>query len=203
MRRQVLYIHGGDSFGKYEDFLQDLHTKTVRDPFGLEKGGIWAENLRESLNDFELLMPRMPNSQNAKYEEWKIWFERYFEFLHDDAILIGWSLGGMFLAKYLSEEKFPFKIKAVYLLGAPSGEFTDESGNDCASFKFSMENLANLTRQVEEVNVWHSEDDFVVPFGELELYKKSLPEAKVMTFSDKNHFLIPEFPELINSIKSL
>lgn len=203
MKRQVLYIHGGDSFGKYEDFLQDLHTKTVRDPFGLEKGGIWAENLRESLNDFELLMPRMPNSQNAKYEEWKIWFERYFEFLHDDAILIGWSLGGMFLAKYLSEEKFPFKIKAVYLLGAPSGEFTDESGNDCASFKFSMENLANLTRQVEEVNVWHSEDDFVVPFGELELYKKSLPEAKVMTFSDKNHFLIPEFPELINSIKSL
>lgn len=203
MRGQVLYIHGGDSFGKYEDFLQDLHTKTVRDPFGLEKGSIWAENLRESLIDFELLMPRMPNSQNAKYEEWKIWFERYFEFLHDDAILIGWSLGGMFLAKYLSEEKIPFKIKAVYLLGAPSGEYTDESGCDCASFLFSMENLVNITRQVEEVNVWHSEDDFVVPFEELELYKKSLPEAKVMTFSDKNHFLIPEFPELINSIKSL
>lgn len=203
MKRQVLYIHGGDSFGKYEDFLQDLHTKTVRDPFGLEKGGIWAENLRESLNDFELLMPRMPNSQNAKYEEWKIWFERYFEFLHDDAILIGWSLGGMFLAKYLSEEKIPFKIKAVYLLGAPSGEYTDESGCDCAGFLFSMENLVNITRQVEEVNVWHSEDDFVVPFEELELYKKSLPEAKVMTFSDKNHFLIPEFPELVNSIKSL
>lgn len=203
MRRQVLYIHGGDSFGKYEDFLQDLHTKTVRDPFGLEKGSIWAENLRESLNDFELLMPRMPNSQNAKYEEWKIWFERYFEFVHDDAILIGWSLGGMFLAKYLSEEKIPFKIKTVYLLGAPSGEFTDESSNDCASFLFPMENLVYITRQVEEVNVWHSEDDFVVPFEELELYKKFLPEAKFVTFSDKNHFLIPEFPELINSIKSL
>ena len=202
MKKQVLYIHGGDSFGKYEDFLQDLLTKTVRDPFGIERKSIWAESFRESLGDFEVLMPKMPNSQNAQYEEWKVWFERYFEFLRDDVVLVGWSLGGMFLAKYLSEEKFPFKIKVVYLLGAPSGEFTDESGNDCASFKFSMENLANLTRQVEKVNVWHSEDDFIVPFKEFELYKNFVLEAKFISFTNKNHFLIPDFPELIDSIKN-
>ncbi len=203
MKKQVLYIHGGDSFGKYEDFLQDLRTKTVRDPFGIERKSIWVENFRENLGDLEVLMPKMPNSQNAQYEEWKIWFERYFEFLRDDVVLVGWSLGGMFLAKYLSEENFPFKIKAVYLLAAPSGEFTDELGNNCASFKFSMENLVNLTRQAEEVNVWHSEDDFVVPFEEFELYKKFAPEAKFVSFTDKNHFLIPELPELLDSIKSL
>ncbi|MEQ1666230.1 MAG: hypothetical protein ABL927_12740 [Bdellovibrionales bacterium] len=203
MKKQVLYIHGGDSFGKYEDFLQDLRTKTVRDPFGIERKSIWVENFRENLGDLEVLMPKMPNSQNAQYEEWKVWFERYFEFLRDDVVLVGWSLGGMFLAKYLSEEKFPVKIKAVYLLGAPSGEFTDESGNDCVSFKFSMENLANLTRQAEEVNVWHSKDDFIVPFEEFDLYKKFAPEAKFVAFVDKNHFLIPEFPELIDSIKSI
>lgn len=203
MKKQVLYIHGGDSFGKDEDFLQDLQTKPIRDPFGLERKSIWVENFRESLTDFEVLTPRMPNSQNAKYQEWKIWFERYFEFLYDDVVLVGWSLGGMFLAKYLSEEKFPFKIKAIYLLAAPSGEFTDESGNNCASFKFLMQNLTKLTRQVEEVNVWHSEDDFVVPYGELSLYKKFAPEAKFVTFTNKNHFLIPEFPELIDSIKNI
>ncbi len=66
-----------------------------------------------------------------------------------------------------------------------------------------MENLANLTRQAEEVNVWHSKDDFIVPFEEFDLYKKFAPEAKFVAFVDKNHFLIPEFPELIDSIKSI
>ena len=203
MNAQVLYIHGGDSFGKYEDFLEDLKVRPVRDPFGLEKKSIWVESLREELSDFEVLMPTMPNKQNAQYEEWKIWLERHFEFLREEVILVGWSLGGMFLAKYLSEEKFPFKIKAVYLLAAPSGEFMDETGNNCASFGFSMSDLANLAKQTEKVNVWHSEDDFIVPFAEAVAYKNHLKEANFVGFTDKNHFLVPELPELINSIKSL
>lgn len=94
MKKQVLYIHGGDSFGKYEDFLEDLKVRPVRDPFGLEKKSIWVESLREELSDFEVLMPTMPNKQNAQYEEWKIWLERHFEFLREEVILVGWSLGG-------------------------------------------------------------------------------------------------------------
>ena len=203
MKKQVLYIHGGDSFGKYEDFLQDLQTKPIRDPFGLERKSIWVDNFRENLSGFEVLTPVMPNKQNAQYKEWKIWLERHFEFLHDDVVLVGWSLGGMFLAKYLSEEKFPFKIKAVYLLAAPSGEFTDESGNNCASFQFSMQNLVNLTKQSEKTFIWHSEDDFVVPYKEFGVYKKNVPEAEFLSFTDKNHFLVPELPELIDSIKNI
>lgn len=204
MKKQVLYIHGGDYFGEYSNFIEDLRTKTIRDPRGIEKKSIWVENLREDMGeDFEVFMPQMPNKQNAKYEEWKIWFERYFEFLHDDVVLVGWSLGGMFLAKYLSEEKFPFKIKAVYLLATPSGEFADESGNDCASFQFSMKNLVNITRQVEKINIWHSKDDFVVNYEQAVLYKKYLEKADFVSFEDKNHFLIPTFPEFISNIKQL
>lgn len=203
MKKQVLYIHGGDSFGKYEDFLQDLQTKPIRDPFDLERKSIWVENFRENLNGCEVLMPTMPNKQNAKYEEWKMWLERHFEFLHDDVILVGWSLGGMFLAKYLSENKFPFKIKAVYLLAAPSGEFTDESGNNCASFQFPMQSLANLTNQCNKIFIWHSKDDFVVPYEEVSVYKESIPTAELTIFTDKNHFLVETLQELIDSIKNI
>ena len=207
MNAQVLYIHGGDSFGKYEDFLRDLQVRPARDPFGLEKKPLWVETLREELNEFGVLMPTMPNKQNAKYDEWRIWLERHFEFLHGEVILVGWSLGGMFLAKYLSEEVFPVKIKAIYLLAAPSGEFGkvqfDETGNDCGSFQFSMKKLANLSKQTEKINIWHSEDDFVVPYGEAVLYKEHLRDENLVSFSDKNHFLLSEFPELIKSIKGL
>ncbi len=202
MKKQVVFIHGGDSFSRHEDFLQDLKTKTVRDLPNSESVQIWTKTLSEDLGDeFEVFMPVMPNKQNAQYDEWKIWFERYFEYLSDNVILVGWSLGGMFLAKYLSEKEFPYEIGSLYLLAAPSGEFTDETGNDCGSFHFSMENLVNLTRQVKKVNVWHSIDDFVVDYNQVLLYKKYLENTKFVTFEDKNHFLVPAFPELISSIK--
>jgi hypothetical protein len=42
MKKQVFYVHGGDSYSKYEDFMQSLRTATVRNlpgservPFGL------------------------------------------------------------------------------------------------------------------------------------------------------------------------
>lgn len=202
MKKQVVFIHGGDSFSKYEDFLQDLKTKTVRDLPDYKLLQIWTKTLIEDLGDeFEVFMPVMPNKQNAQYDEWKIWFERYFEYLRNDVILIGWSLGGMFLAKYLSEQTFPISIKSLYLLAAPSGEFTDEVGNDCGTFHFDMKNLSNFSRQVENINVWHSEDDFVVDYKQFLLYKNYIEKANFVTFEDKNHFLVPTFPELIVSIK--
>ena len=61
----------------------------------------------------------MPLQENAKYNDWKIFFERYIPFLRNNVILIGASLGGIFLAKYLSENKFPKKILSTYLICPP------------------------------------------------------------------------------------
>lgn len=61
----------------------------------------------------------MPNGNNAQYIEWKIWFERLLPFLNDGVILIGHSLGGIFLAKYLSENNFSIKVRAAILIAAP------------------------------------------------------------------------------------
>jgi len=202
MKKQILYIHGGDSFSQYNNFLADLHTKPLRDPFDVENKQIWVQNFRENMGeDFMVLMPQMPNKQNAKYEEWKIWLERHFEFLQSDIILIGWSLGGVFLAKYLSENVFPVKIKSLYLLAAPSGNFSVTDGNDCGSFLFDMSSLSHLANQVGEIQIWHSEDDFIVPYSEALLYKKHLKTAILTTFKDKNHFLVEDLPELVSSVR--
>jgi predicted alpha/beta hydrolase family esterase len=204
MKKQVVYIHGGDSFSEHEDFLQDLRTKTIRSLPGTESNKFWTETLQEDLGeDFELFKLAMPNKQNAQYEEWKIWFERHFEYSRDGVIFVGWSLGGMFLAKYLSEEIFPVQIKSLYMLGAPCGVCVDESGNDCGSFQFAPEILQNITKNVQNINVWHSKDDFVVPYEHALDYKKHIEKATLATFEDKNHFLLAGFPELITDIKNL
>lgn len=201
MKKQVFYVHGGDSFNTKEDFQQYLRTVTVRDLPGNEGSTFWTKTLAEDLGeDYEVFRPVMPNKQNAHYEEWKVWFERHYEYLQDGIILVGWSLGAMFLAKYLSENKPPFKVAGVYLLAAPGGEYPLQTdGNDCQTFRFTKESAQNITKNASHVEVWHSEDDHIVPIAEAYWYQKHLPEAKLRLFTDKNHFLLPEFPELVEA----
>ena len=174
----------------------------IRNPLG-ERKPFWTESLRDGLgSEYDVYMPSMPNKQNARYAEWKVWFERYLALVSGEVILIGWSLGGMFLAKYLSEKTPTVKVTALYLLAAPSGEFTsDPKDGDCVDFTFAATAWATVGQKVPEIHVWHSEDDFVVPVAEANWYKKYLPAAELHIFKDKNHFLLPELPELLTAFQ--
>ena len=102
MKQQVFVIHGGTAFDTYEEYISYLQKKEV----SLEKllGRDWKLNLQDNLgSDYEVFLPKMPNAQNAVYKEWCIWFEKYLPLLDDGVILVGHSLGAVFLAKYLSE----------------------------------------------------------------------------------------------------
>src|SRR3989338_6901921 len=115
MTKQVLVIHGGDPQRSYEDYLEFLK----KYPISFERHALRQDDYQVNLandlgSDFELIRPEMPDKRNAKYELWKIWFEKFFQFLRDDVIIIGGSLGGTFLAKYLAENTFPRKIKALF-----------------------------------------------------------------------------------------
>lgn len=200
-KKQVFYVHGGSAYSNYEAFLNVLKQKTIRDLPGSEQIKKWSGTLREDLGEkYEVFMPTMPNSQNAKYLEWKIWYERHFEYLQDNLILLGWSQGGYFLVKYLLENDLPFTVKALFLVAAPfdAENFEGEDGGD---FAFDVSKVVALSRIVEKIVILHSKDDFIVPYNHALKYKESLPQAELMTFEDKNHFLIPEFPELLEKIR--
>ena len=141
----------------------------------------------------------MPLKENAKYEEWKIHFEKYFGFLEDDVVLIGWSLGGIFLAKYISENEFPKNIRSVFLIGAP---YDDElSGEDLTGGFELSDNLDRLDK--DNVHIWFSDDDPVVSKEQSQKYNAKLPNADIRMVKDKNgHFIIKEFSELIYAIKN-
>jgi hypothetical protein len=102
MKTQIFFIHGGMTFKNKEDYLKFLKTREI----STDKKIKWhGEYLGKKLGkNFEIIKPRMPLQDYAKYDEWKISFERYFPYLRDNVILIGESLGAIFLAKYLSEK---------------------------------------------------------------------------------------------------
>ncbi len=201
MKKQVVFIGGGNSYSSYEAYIEALRQAPLRDVLGKKKAR-WTDTLREDLgDDYILYMVSMPNTDNAVYEEWKIWFEKYFEYIEDKVVLVGWSLGGMFLAKYLSEGETPFSIDALFLMAAPCGWYDDGEGNDCGSFQFNPDQLSILEEKIKNIYLLHSKDDFVVPYEHALQYKKVVPEAELITFEDKTHFLVEELPELIDIIK--
>lgn len=203
MKKQVFYIHGGESFINREDFLERLRTMPLwhmenREGESAKK---WTATLAEGLGkEYEIIMPPMPNRQNARFEEWSLWFERHFEYLGDSVILVGCSLGAMFLAKYLTLNKLPFSPKAIILM-AGAYQLPSFADKDCGDFLIKPEDIS--IRQTDKVIIMHSKDDFLVPFEHGESLSKALPEAEFIVFEDKNHFLIPEFPELIEKIKGI
>lgn len=194
----VFFIHGGMTFKNKRDYISYLKNRKISPQERIR----WSdEYLTKKLGKgFEVIRPRMPLADNAKYQDWKIHFERYFSFLENNIILIGNSLGGIFLAKYLSENKFPKKILSTYLICAPYDN-TIEGEDLVGGFKLQKD-LSKIENNCKNLNLLFSEDDEVVPVSHAEKYNKKLKNAKTIIFESKNgHFKISQFPELIEMIK--
>lgn len=195
---QVILIHGGMTFKNRKDYLHFLKTRKI----SLENKIRWSDDyLTKKLgNDFEIIRPLMPLSDNAEYKDWKIHFERYFSHLRDNIILIGSSLGGIFLAKYLSENKFPKKILSAYLICPPFDNSLQ--GEDLVGgFKLKLD-LSLIEKNSKNLYLMFSKDDDVVPVAHAEKYRQKLKNAKIIIYKSKNgHFKVSEFPEIVEMIK--
>jgi len=175
MKKQVIFIHGGITFKKMEDFYKYLRITEITDPFKNKK----------------------------KWTGWKIWFERHFDFIKDnEPILIGHSLGGTFLLKYLSENNFSKKIYQLHL-AAPAVFDEDDSIEKLSTFEFDVKKITKIQDMCEEIHLWHSEDDNMVPFKNSEIVNENLPKAKFHILKDRGHFNQPSFPEILEVIKKV
>lgn len=194
-RRQICIIGGGEAFDSDADFhiyLEGLEIDYNR----LFYRADWKPWLAGQLPECDVLQPRMPNGQNAKYTDWATYFSKIVPFLRPDATLIGQSLGGIFLAKYFIENPPVEKLARIILVAAPYDDEVDYSLGD-----FKLTSAAKLNEAAEGIYLFHSKDDPVVPFTELAKFQRDLPLAKVHILEDRGHFNQPEFPELLEILK--
>ncbi len=203
--RQILVIHGGNFHDSHKEFVESLKKERVtKEDLVKTFDKRWKDNLAADLGgEFEVFTPEMPNSQDAKYDEWKIWFEKFFPFLTDGVVLIGHSLGGVFLARYLSENKFPKKIAALFLVAAPFFKPSKKLGVKANAGFTVKDDLKKIESQAGEIFIFHSSDDSVVAISHAKVYKKYLPKAKFVQLHGLGHFRMDHFPELVNEIQSL
>jgi len=224
LKPKIVILGGGEVYGSDEDFKKSLQNSpaSFRTQIAGPKWKDWiltTYNLNLDFNSkffaFSAYLLNMPNCANAKYEEWKIEFEKTARFLTSKDILIGHSLGGIFLLKYLSQNSLSDRLKSLHLVAPPF--------NQCFSFNFDLADLNLLCKQVKTIHFYHSLDDKVVPFSDFLKFKESFADIKISQkpnekankksdqnleknaevffheFTDKNHFLQSTFEELLNN----
>ncbi len=193
-----MMIHGGMTFKNKKDYWKYLGVKRL----GFEKKISWTGDYIDKAlgNRFEMIKPRMPQQDDAKYTEWRIYFERHLPYLRNNYILIGTSLGGIFLAKYLSEHKLPEKALATYLVCPP---FDDSHSNEDLAGGFKLKSdISALENNSKKLCLMFSADDECVPIYHAEKYRGKLPNAKIMIYKNKKgHFRVSRFPEIVQLIK--
>jgi hypothetical protein len=201
MKQQVLVIHGGDSFKSYEEYLDNLKSKELSLD-RIRPNRDWKNTLHEDLDEnFDVLYPSFPNKHNANYEEWKIMFEKVLDIADKDLILVGHSLGGMFLVKYLSENKIDKNIKGLFIVASP---YKKADEDDRLSRFAHTGDIRSIAESSDNIYFIQSKDDVVVDFENLENFRKQLPDANYLVLEDRNHFFTKDsLPEIVELIKRI
>lgn len=197
-RIQVLMIHGGMTFTSKRDYLNWLRRREVV----LEKEERWSDHyLARALGTrFHVIRPRMPLSENAKYDEWVIQFEKYVRLLGKKFVLIGTSLGGIFLAKYLSEHRWRKRPLATYLVCPPYDDTLP--GEDLAGGFRLKGDLSLLQKNAGRLRLLFSASDDVVPSSHADKYAMRLKHADIIVYDHiTGHFEVSELPEIVKMIK--
>jgi uncharacterized protein len=153
--------------------------------------------LKSKLSDeFEILFPIIEKPKLPTYEKFKKMFALAFAKITEPVILIGHSLGGSTLLKYLSEEKPAISISALFLIATPHWK------NNMKEFELSTD-FDVFLKDIPIVFLYHSKDDTEVPFENLKFYKNAFKTAIVRELPGKEHTFPKGLPELVTDIKTL
>lgn len=196
-KKQILIVHGGSTYSSRKNYEKVLHSIKV----SLQKRKHWRRDyMPKKLKGFQCIETKMPLLENAKYKDWKVMFEKYLEITNKDIILMGQSLGGIFLAKYLSEHKLDKNIIATYLI-APPFDNTISQEELVGGFELKKD-ISLLKEQSKNLHLFFSKDDPIVTPQHARKFAKQLGKEHIIMFESKNgHFRIDTFPEIVKLIK--
>jgi len=194
-KKQIIFIHGGDGFRDPEKLYTMLRSRNFN-PYQEKK--YWREAVIAATTEtHECHTLKMPNPNWADYTAWSIWFEKMVPYMRDEVVLVGHSLGGGFLLRYVSENKLPVPIAQLHLV-APvvTGDL-----EDCEGFTTDLAVWQGFKSEIKEVHLWHSSDDPYVPIAHSEALLAAWPKATLHSFTNRGHFIGEDFPELLTAIQ--
>ena len=134
----------------------------------------WFPWLKKELEakEHKVIVPAFPTPEGQSIESWLEVLKAYESRMTPDAILIGHSLGGLFLLRVL--ERLNHKVKAAIFVGAPIGvrpiKFY-EGDEKFSGFSFDWDKIRTTA---DHFVAFHSDDDPYVSLGNGEQLAKEL-----------------------------
>lgn len=180
--RQVLFAHSGGP----------------QHATGMGSFDLVAYLRRQLGTAYPLQFPQLEDPDHPTYQDWKELLDAEFAALPQGSILIGHSLGGSVLLKYLSEVNPPVSVAGIFLVAIP---FWGKAGWDAPEFALPRNFAANLP-DIPAIHFYHGYEDAVVPFEHVLLYKRLLPEAVLHGLEGRDHAFGKGMPGLVADIKA-
>ncbi len=180
MKKMVLFIQGGGE-GAYE--ADGKLVASLRDALGAE---------------YRVHYPQMPGEKDPEYEFFKAQISKELASLDGPLILVGHSLGGTVLLRYLTEVTVQKTIDGIFLVAAPywgAEDWLDEHN--------LSKNLAAHSPDSPTIFFYHSRDDEVVPFAHLAMYAEKFPQANIREFDGRGHQFKNDMSEIAADIADL
>jgi uncharacterized protein len=146
---------------------------------------------------YQIIAPIMPNPDDPTYEAWKNALKEIFKIIDDGIILIGHSLGGSVLLKFLSEEQPRQEIRSLYLVAVPFWGFEDW---DVSEFQLA-DDFAKRLPPISTIHIFHSKDDQIVSLNHGERYAAEIPGAVYHELNGYGHVYWKGLPGLITLIQ--
>ena len=168
----------------------------------------WFPWLKKELekNGFEVIIPKMPNSDEPKINPWVSKLKEISGFPNEETYFVGHSIGCQAIMRYLETLSEKTKIGGIIFVAGffnlPFLETEEEKkiAKPWLEIPINTNKIKTLTKSIIAI---FSDDDPDVPVSDSKLFKERL-NAKIIIEHNKGHFSddagIVELPVILNEI---
>lgn len=140
--------------------------------------GNWFPWLKGELEkrDCQVFVPQFPHPKNHHLSDWLNILKEYKQYINEQTILIGHSLGGLFLLRVLERLENQNLVAAAFFVATPIGVkpiLYYDSDEKFSGFEFDWEKIKEGARHFK---VYHSDNDPYVSLGNGKELAKHLNE---------------------------
>ena len=134
----------------------------------------------------KVFVPKFPTPENQSLENWLKVFEKYKQYLDENSIIVGHSLGPAFILNFL--EKLDKPIKAAFFVSGFVGLLGNhEFDNINKTFVDKKFDWQKIKQNCKKFYVFHSDNDPYVPLKKAEELAKNL-DANLILVKNAGHF---------------
>jgi uncharacterized protein len=148
-------------------------------------------------NDFEVMVPQMPNADLPKETEWTAYLQEIIGDTDENTFLIGHSLGAIAILRYLETLEENLEIGGAILVSG----FSESLGifPEIENFFKNPVNYENIKSHCKNFIAINSDDDPLVPLEKGNILRDKL-DAKLIVLQNMEHIQEPELPVALEEL---